>query len=201
MASRRRSRSSSTSCRSDIGRGAFFYITIAAILSVLALSANTSFADFPRLCRLLALHRYLPGMFAERGRRLVFTPGIVPLALLAGLLLVAFGGITDRLIPLFAIGALLAFTMSQAGMVAHWRRVGGAHARRSIAINSAGAVATGITLVIVAVSKFTEGAWLVVLVVPVLVVTLGRIHRHYTRVADAVATPDSSSPTMSSSFR
>jgi amino acid transporter len=99
------------------GRGAFYYATIVAITAVLALSANTSFAGFPRLCRMLAEDRYLPGTFAERGRRLVFSTGIVVLTALAGALLVVFGGITDRLIPLFAIGALLAFTLSQAGMV------------------------------------------------------------------------------------
>jgi amino acid transporter len=171
-----------------LGRGAFYYVTIAAILAVLALSANTSFADFPRLCRLLALRRYLPGAFADRGRRLVFTHGIVLLAGLAGALLVAFDGITDRLIPLFAIGALLAFTLSQAGMVAHWRRMRGRNARRSMVINGAGAVATTVTLGVVLVSKLTEGAWLVVVILPVTVAVFMKIRRHYCRVAAQVAT-------------
>src|SRR5581483_9073544 len=96
-----------------------------SVVSVLALSANTSFADFPRLCRVLAEDRFLSDSFAMRGRRLVYSQGIVVLALLSAVLLIAFGGITDRLIPLFAIGAFLAFTMSQAGLVAPWRRVGG----------------------------------------------------------------------------
>src|SRR4029077_2780163 len=100
--------------------------------------ANTSFADFPRVCRVLAEDRFLPDSFAIRGRRLVYSQGIIVLAVLSGVLLVVFEGITDRLIPLFAIGALMAFTMSQAGMVAHWRRVGGPDAKRSLPINAAG---------------------------------------------------------------
>jgi amino acid transporter len=166
-----------------MGRGAFYYVTIASVVAVLALSANTSFADFPRLCRVLAEDHFLPDSFAMRGRRLVFTRGIVTLAVLSGALLVAFGGITDRLIPLFAIGAFLAFTLSQAGMVQHWRRVGGREARHSLPINAVGAVATAITLAVVAVSKFTEGAWLTVLVVPLLVFAFARVNRHYRSVA------------------
>ncbi len=99
-----------------------------SVVTVLCLSANTSFADFPRLGRVLALDRYLPLQFAHPGRRLVYTTGIVLLSIMAGTLLLIFGGVTDRLIPLFAVGALLAFTLSQWGMVAHWRRVGGPHA-------------------------------------------------------------------------
>ena len=104
------------------GRGFFYYLTIASILLVLSLSANTAFADFPRLCRSIALDNYLPHVFAFRGRRLVYTYGIIILALLTGALLILFGGITDRLIPLYAVGAFLAFTLSQFGMVAHWRK-------------------------------------------------------------------------------
>ncbi|HUJ56994.1 MAG TPA: APC family permease [Kofleriaceae bacterium] len=170
------------------GRGGFYYVTMGAIVAVLALSANTSFAGFPRLCRLLAEDRYLPGKFAERGRRLVFSTGIIVLAVLAGALLVAFGGITDRLIPLFAIGAFLAFTLSQAGMVAHWRRRPCAHARRFMAINAAGAIATGVTLVVVSISKFGEGAWLTIVFVPLLVVFFLRVNRHYRLVGMQVAT-------------
>ena len=171
-----------------MGRGPFYYVTMGSIVAVLALSANTSFADFPRLCRVLAEDRFLPDSFAIRGRRLVYTQGILLLAALSGALLLAFGGITDRLIPLFAIGALLAFTMSQAGMVAHWRRAGGAAAKRALPINAAGAVATGVTVVVVAVSKFGEGAWITVIVVPVLVVGFVRIHAHYADVAQQIAT-------------
>ncbi len=171
-----------------VGRGPFYYVTMGAIVAVLALSANTSFADFPRLCRVLAHDRYLPGSFGVRGRRLVFSQGIVLLAFLAGALLVAFGGVTDRLIPLFAIGAFLAFTLSQAGMVQHWRRQPGRGARLSLVVNAAGTVATGITLVVVAVSKFAEGAWLVVAVVPLLVLFFTRVNHHYRRVAQQIAT-------------
>lgn len=166
-----------------LGRGAFYYVTLASVVAVLALSANTSFADFPRLCRILAEDRYLPDSFAVRGRRLVFSRGIVVLAILSGALLAAFGGITDKLIPLFAIGAFLAFTMSQAGMVQHWRRVGGREAAHSMPLNALGAIATGITLVVVAVSKFEEGAWLTIVVVPLLVLFFRRVNAHYRDVA------------------
>jgi amino acid transporter len=170
-----------------MGRGGFYYLTIGSVVAVLALSANTSFADFPRVCRVLAEDRMLPDSFAIRGRRLVYSQGIVVLAVLSGALLVVFEGITDRLIPLFAIGALLAFTMSQAGMVVHWRRQGGRLARHSLPINLVGAIATGITAVVVAVAKFSEGAWIVVIVLPLLVASFWRIHVHYGRVAAQVA--------------
>jgi amino acid transporter len=169
-----------------IGRGAFYYVTMGSVVAVLALSANTSFADFPRLCRVLALDRFLPDTFATRGRRLVFSYGVVVLAVVSGTLLVVFEGVTDRLIPLFAIGAFLAFTLSQAGMVEHWRRAGGKRVRSSLLINAAGAVATGITTVIVVVSKFAEGAWLAVAIMPALVVMFYGINRHYQSVAREV---------------
>jgi amino acid transporter len=161
------------------GRGAFYYVSIASILAVLALSANTAFADFPRLCRAIAQNNYLPHSFATRGRRLVYTQGILVLAVLAGLLLILFRGVTDRLIPLYAVGAFLAFTLSQAGMVGHWRRVGGEGATRSILINGLGAFATGITVVVVLVAKFAEGAWVTALLIPGLLVAMGLVRRHY----------------------
>ncbi len=170
-----------------IGRGGLYYVTMGSVVAVLALSANTSFADFPRLCRVIAVDRFLPDTFAIRGRRLVFSYGVVVLTLLSGGLLVLFGGVTDRLIPLFAVGAFLAFTLSQAGMVQHWRRRGGRGARRSLFINAVGAIATGVTLVVVVVSKFMEGAWIAVFVVPLGVLMFVRIHRHYGRVASQVA--------------
>ncbi|HEX5971665.1 MAG TPA: APC family permease [Gemmatimonadaceae bacterium] len=161
------------------GRGPMYFVTLASIVCVLALSANTSFADFPRLCRVLALDDYLPAEFAHLGRRLVYSTGIVILAVLSGALLVAFGGVTDRLIPLFAVGAFLAFTLSQAGMVAHWRREGdgSGRVRRSMLLNGCGAVATGVTLLVIIVAKFTEGAWLAVVVVPAFVLLFSRIRR------------------------
>jgi amino acid transporter len=170
-----------------VGRGGFYYLTMSSVVAVLCLSANTSFADFPRLCRVLALDRYLPDTFAIRGRRLVFSYGVVVLAILSGLLLLVFGGVTDRLIPLFAIGAFLAFTLSQAGMVAHWRKSSAAERRHSLWINLLGAIATGITTVVVAVSKFTEGAWLAIVALSALVFMFSRIHRHYGVVAKQVA--------------
>jgi amino acid transporter len=170
-----------------VGRGVFYYVTMGSVVAVLALSANTSFADFPRLCRVLALDRYLPDTFAIRGRRLVFSYGVVVLAVLSAVLLIAFGGVTDRLIPLFAVGAFLAFTLSQAGMVVHWRRLGGAGARHSLWVNAIGAAATGTTLVVVVISKFAEGAWLTVIVVPALLFMFTRINHHYKCVAVEVA--------------
>ena len=122
-----------------------------------------------------------------RGRRLVFSYGVIILALFSGLLLVVFGGVTDRLIPLFAIGAFLAFTLSQAGMVARWRKVGGVAKRHSLWINAIGAAATGLTLVVVVISKFSEGAWLAVVVIPLTVFTFSRIKNHYADVAAQVA--------------
>jgi amino acid transporter len=169
------------------GKGIFYYVTMSSVVAVLALSANTSFAGFPRLCRVIALDRFLPDTFAVRGRRLVFSYGVIVLALLSGVLLFAFGGVTDRLIPLFAIGAFLAFTLSQAGMVQHWRRLGGAGSRRAMLINGVGAAATGATLVVVTVSKFAEGAWIAVIAVPLVVFMFTSISRHYASVARQVA--------------
>ena len=133
-------------------------MAISSIVIVLVLSANTSFADFPRLCRIVSRNGYLPNSFGVRGRRLVYTEGIVVLCVISGLLLVIFGGVTDRLIPLYAIGAFMAFTLSQAGMVMHWKRTGGRHAGKSMLVNAVGATATGLTTLVVLVAKFTEGA-------------------------------------------
>ena len=173
-----------------IGRGPFYYVTIGSVLAVLALSANTGFADFPRLCRVIAIDGFLPSGFAHRGRRLVYSHGIVVLAGLSGLLLIIFGGITDRLIPLFAVGAFLAFTLSQAGMVAHWKRVGGKHALASMAINGAGAVCTAVTLAVVLIAKFAEGAWVMVLLVPALLALFRGVHAHYQAISREVATTE-----------
>src|SRR6202041_653705 len=128
------------------GKGFFYYLTIGSILVVLSLSANTAFADFPRLCRAIAQNNYLPHVFAYRGRRLVYTSGIVVLAVATGFLLIVFGGVTDRLIPLYAVGAFLAFTLSQAGMVRHWMKRRGPHWVRRVFINGMGAFVTGITV-------------------------------------------------------
>ena len=171
-----------------VGRGFIYYLTIGSVLVVLALSANTGFADFPRLCRVVAQDGFLPNAFAHRGRRLVYSRGILVLAALAGGLLIAFDGITDHLIPLFAVGAFLAFTMSQAGMVEHWRKVGGDHSGKAMAINAAGAVCTAITLVVVLISKFAEGAWIMILLIPTLLVAFLSVNAHYRSVGKEVAT-------------
>lgn len=162
-----------------VGRGIFYFVTIASVVTVLALSANTSFADFPRLCRSIAEDSYLPYLFTIRGRRLVFSVGVYVLAAVAALLLVAFNGVTDRLIPLFAVGAFTAFTLSQAGMVVHWRRNPGRGARTSMLINGIGGLATGLTTCIVVVAKFAEGAWITVLAIPLLILLMSYVHRHY----------------------
>ena len=161
------------------GKGLFYYLTIASILVVLSLSANTAFADFPRLCRAIAQNNYLPHVFAYRGRRLVYSYGIVVLALLCGGVLVAFGGITDRLIPLYAVGAFLAFTLSQAGMVNHWRKKRGRHWLKSALVNGLGALVTGITTCVVLVAKFREGAWITLLFIPATVFLFVLVRRHY----------------------
>jgi len=173
-----------------VGHGAFYYIALASVLCVLCLSANTSFVDFPRVCRLVAEDDFLPRPFAIIGRRLVFSVGILYLAATAGLLLIVFGGITDRLIPLFAIGAFLTFTMSQTGMVLHWyRELRGARAaaarhryRAHLAINGVGAAATSVALLIIVVAKFSEGAWITLLVIPATILVLRMVKRYYVRL-------------------
>jgi hypothetical protein len=172
------------------GRGIFYYLTIGSILLVLSLSANTAFADFPRLCRAIAHNNYLPHAFSYRGRRLVYTYGIVVLAVLTGTLLVIFRGITDRLIPLYAIGAFLAFTLSQAGMVGHWFKKRAKHWEKSAIVNGLGALVTGITTCVVLVAKFTEGAWITLLFIPSLIVLFTAVRRHYHKVAVLTHTRD-----------
>jgi hypothetical protein len=154
---------------------------------VLALSANTSYADFPRLTRAIASRDYLPHVFKIRGRRLLYSHGIVALVAFTALLLIVFGGVTDRLIPLFAIGAFLAFTLSQAGMVMHWKRQGGKGAGFRMLVNGVGAFATGVTLLVVLVAKFKDGAWITAILVPALIVTMIAVKRHYDGVAREVA--------------
>ncbi|HVT57843.1 MAG TPA: APC family permease [Thermoanaerobaculia bacterium] len=169
------------------GRGVFYDVTMASVLAVLALSANTSFADFPRLCRMIAEDNFLPRLFANVGRRLVYSTGIVVLALLSAVLLIVFGGITDRLIPLFAIGAFGAFTLSQAGMVMHWRRAGGRGARPSMLVNGVGGIATAAALIVILLAKFGEGAWMTVVLLPLLLLLFASVKRHYGRAAKQLA--------------
>ncbi|MDQ3282539.1 MAG: APC family permease [Acidobacteriota bacterium] len=162
-----------------VGRGILYYATIGCLLAVLCLSANTSFAGFPRLCRLVAEDGYLPHAFANVGRRLVYTLGIIVLTSFAALLLIVFGGITEHLIPLFAVGAFGAFTFSQAGMVVHWRRLGARRHWHKLAINAVGAVATGAGLIVIIVAKFTEGAWITIVVLAGMLLLFRAVRRHY----------------------
>jgi amino acid transporter len=166
------------------GRGLFYYFTIGSVLVILSLSANTAFADFPRLCKAVAHDGFLPHSFGFRGRRLVYSEGIYVLAVLAGILLILFRGVTDNLIPLYAIGAFLAFTLSQAGMVGHWQKNRGRGAARSMLVNGLGAVVTGVTLVVVLVAKFTAGAWVSVLLIAGIMSTMMWVRRHYDGVAE-----------------
>jgi amino acid transporter len=165
-----------------VGRGVLYYATIGCLLAVLCLSANTSFAGFPRICRLIAEDDYLPHAFANVGRRLVYSIGIGVLTALAAGLLIAFGGITEHLIPLFAVGAFGAFTFSQAGMIVHWRRLGARRHWRELAINAVGAVTTGAALVIIVVAKFRDGAWITVVIIPALLILFRGVKRHYEKV-------------------
>jgi len=167
--------------RAVFGTGPFYYILQLATMGILILAANTAFADFPRLSSLLARDGYMPSRFAFRGERLAFTTGIVALAGLSILVLAAFGGRVEALIPLYAIGVFTSITLSQAGMVRHWWASRDDGWRRSLTINGVGAIATGIVTVVFAVAKFALGAWLIVIVIPVLVAAMLMIQRRYER--------------------
>jgi amino acid transporter len=170
------------------GRGWFYFVLSGSVLVALALSANTAFADFPRLARAIAQHDYLPHVFILRGRRLLYSHGIYALTGFTAVILILFGGVTDRLIPLYAIGAFLAFTLSQAGMVVHWMKMEKHPGRVWHAfVNGFGAVATGITTIVVLVAKFMAGAWVTALLVPVLIGIMLVVKRHYSRVKREMA--------------
>ena len=173
------------------GRGSFYYVAIGSVLAVLCLSANTSFVGFPRLCRLVARDGYLPRAFADRRaggwsiRSASCSCGRTPASCWS-----SFGGITDRLIPLFAVGAFLSFTLSQAGMAVHWSRQlsrnsegGGRLGHRArLGINATGALATGASLAVILVAKFVEGAWITVLTIPFVLALLKLTKRYYTQI-------------------
>ena len=163
--------------------GWFYYVVQAATAAILVLAANTSFADFPRLSSLLARDRFLPRQFANRGDKLVFSNGIIILAVFSGILVVMFGGDTSRLIPLYAVGVFLSFTLSQLGMVRRWYRTKSARWKKSLAVNAVGAVATFVVLCVFIITKFIHGAWIVVVVIPLLVLFFREIHEHYVDVA------------------
>jgi amino acid transporter len=198
--------------------GWFYYIIQGTTALILVLAANTSFADFPRLASLLARDRFLPRQFATRGDKLVFSNGIIILAVFAAVLVIAFGGDTSRLIPLYAVGVFLSFTLSQTGMVRHWMKAGRAlkaadapevepaaptpkaykiklaeaheakHWRKSIFVNGLGAIATLVVLIVLVLTKFMHGAWIVVVLIPLLVALFRAIHRHYLDVARQLTT-------------
>ena len=170
-----------------LGKGPFYYLAIAAVISVLMLSAITSYAGFPGICRLLSLDHFLPEGFSRRGRRLVYSEGIYVLTIIAAALLIAFKGITDKLIPLFAIGAFVAFTLSQTGMVVHWwKRRNDKRVWASMVMNFIGATCTCITLFILFIFKFTEGAWLTLLAIPAIVIMFQRERAYNERISQQV---------------
>jgi len=174
--------------------GALYYILQASTFLILVLAANTSFADFPRLSSIMARDNFLPHQFTFRGDRLAFTNGIIVLAMLAAVLLVVFNASTDRLIPLYAVGVFVAFTLSQSGMVRHWWRLRGHNWRRSMTINTTGAILSGIVAIIIAATKFLLGAWVVVLLVPCLVGLFYGIYCHYRGVAEQLQVPEIPKP-------
>ncbi|MEU4481648.1 APC family permease [Micromonospora sp. NPDC023966] len=177
---------------SQLGRVTFptgpgYAVLQATTALILLLAANTAFNDFPRLLFFMARDGHAPRRFLHMGDRLAFSNGLVALSLAAAVIFVAFGGHTEKLIPLYAVGVFLAFTLSQTGMVVHWRRRRGPGWRRRLVLNAVGATLSGLVLLTAAVAKFTEGAWLVVVAVPLLVLLFRRIHRHYARLHHALA--------------
>ncbi len=173
---------------SQIGRGVFGEGLLHTILQfatagILFLAANTAFADFPRLASIIARHRYLPRQFATLGDRLVFSNGIVMLSVFAMVLVILFNASVSNLIPLYAVGVFLSFTLSQSGMVRHWFKLRSPGWKRSAVINAIGATATFIVMWVIVIAKFTEGAWMVVLIIPTVVLLLLGVHRHYVNAA------------------
>jgi amino acid transporter len=173
--------------RHIFGGGALYYLLQYSTFALLVLAANTAFADFPRLSSILAGDRYMPRQFAARGDRLAFSNGIIVLALVAILLVWLFNGDTSALIPLYAIGVFICFTLSQAGMVVHWRKTRERGWKRRAWLNGIGAVATAAVAVVQVATKFMSGAWIVVLIIPTIIVVLRRIHRHYEHFEREVA--------------
>lgn len=173
---------------SQIGRAAFgggigFYLLQTFTAGILILAANTAYQDFPRLSAILARHRLMPRQYRNRGDRLVFSNGVVTLAMAASLLIVVFDAEVSRLIQLYVVGVFVSFTLSQAGMVRHWLTTREAGWRRSVVINAIGATTTGLVLIVVSVVKFSHGAWIVILFIPAFVGLMLAIRRHYVHVA------------------
>ncbi len=170
------------------GQGPYYYLVQFSTTLILVLAANTSYASFPRLLYVMARDRYVPRWFGLRGDRLAFNIGIFALTILSSALLIVFGSSVERLLPLYAIGVFTGFTLSQSGMVLHWLRGDEPSRKRKAAINGVGAVATAIVAMVIAVTKFAEGAWIVILIVPVLIVLFLMVHGHYVRIAKQLRT-------------
>ena len=168
------------------GQGAVFFVLQIATALILTLAANTAYADFPRLASIIAFDEYLPHQMRNRGDRLVFSNGVLILATAAIVLIVAFGGVTTALIPLYAVGVFTSFTLSQAGMVRHHQKQREENWRRHAIMNGIGSVATLIVLVIVATTKFTSGAWVPLVLIPLIILLFKAIRRHYLRVDRAL---------------
>jgi amino acid transporter len=172
------------------GKGFLFWVTQIATFAILILAANTAYADFPRLSSIIARDGFLPRQLANRGDKLVFSNGIIFLAVIAGLLIVVFKGNIAALIPLYAFGVFTGFTLSQAGMVVHHFRLREPRWKASAVVNAVGCLATGIVAIVVVVSKFTEGAWIPAVLIPAMVLGFRAIARHYRRVRAAVRTDE-----------
>ena len=171
------------------GDNFFFWFLQLATAGILTLAANTAYADFPRLSSIIARDGYLPRQLANRGDRLVFSNGVLVLAGMAALLIFAFGGKTNALIPLYAVGVFISFTLSQAGMVLHHRRVQEPHWKRGVVINAVGSVATAVVTLIIAITKFNKGAWVPIVVIPIIVALFKAIKHHYASVAAGLKVP------------
>ena len=169
---------------SVFGQNAFYYIFQITTMGILVVAANTAFADFPRLSSVLARDNYMPHIFGNRGDRLAFSTGIMFLGIVSALLLVVFKGNVDSLIHLYAVGVFLAFSMSDTGMVVHWWKTRGKGWKTSILINGADAILTTSILIIVIITKFMYGAWIIILLIPMIVPVFVFIHKHYNRVAE-----------------
>jgi len=181
--------------RAALGMNVLYYNVQAATALVLFLAVNTSFQDFPRLSSIMARDGFMPRQMANRGDRLVFSNGIIILAGLSILLLIVFRGETHLLIPLYAVGVFLSFTLSQAGMVRHWVKLKEEHPKpRYIILNALGAITTGVVTIVIAISKFMLGAWIVVVLIPIMVLTLLRIKRHYEKIAAQLSLEGASRP-------
>ena len=159
-------------------------------MAILVLGANTAYSDFPRLSYFLARDRYMPRQFTFRGDRLAFTTGIVTLGLLASVVLAVYGGESKRMIPLYAVGVFTAFTLCQFGMVTRWRKRRSRAGKRAGSINLVGASATALVAIVVAVTQIPGGAWIILVLIPLLILMFRAIHRHYQNASRELADAD-----------